>query len=215
MGLLKAFKENIDGQHLFHPKDTLLLAVSGGVDSVVLCALCKLAGYSFAIAHCNFQLRGEDSKRDEAFVRQMASNYKVDFFCKTFDTLAESRKQKKSIEETARNLRYEWFNELLHSLTGSQELKTKNEALKSYSFLLTAHHADDNIETVLMNFFRGTGLAGLHGILPRQQRIIRPLLFAFKTELEAFAAENKLDLIAPMTRMILQGIILEMKFFPK
>jgi tRNA(Ile)-lysidine synthase len=185
MGLLEKFKENIKQQHLFQPKDKLLLAVSGGVDSVVLCELCKQCGFDFVIAHCNFKLRGTDSTRDEKFVAALAQKYDVPFSTITFDTNAIAAKEKKSIEETARYLRYKWFD----------ELRIQN----SYAFVVTAHHADDNIETVLMNFFRGTGIKGLHGILPKQNKIVRPLLFANKKELLVFATENKLEFVTDYT----------------
>src|ERR1700710_1956132 len=106
MNLLEKFKEYIRQQHLFNPKDKLLLAVSGGVDSVVLCELCKQAGYDFSIAHCNFQLRGEDSARDEKFVEGLSKKYTVPFCAITFDTKATAAKEKRSIEEAARDLRY-------------------------------------------------------------------------------------------------------------
>jgi tRNA(Ile)-lysidine synthase len=178
MKLIEQFKSYINQQHLFQPKDKLLLAVSGGVDSVVLCELCKQAGYDFSIAHCNFKLRGEDSTRDEAFVQQLAKKYTVAFFVTTFDTQVIAQEQKKSIEETARDLRYEWF----------EEIRKENNC----GYIVTAHHANDNIETVLMNFFRGTGIKGLHGILPKQNKIIRPLLFANKQTIEQFATNNAL-----------------------
>jgi tRNA(Ile)-lysidine synthase len=155
------------------------------VDSVVLCELCKQAGYDFVIAHCNFQLRGKESESDEEFVRGLAEKYNVTFYNTAFDTKAISKQEKKSIEETARDLRYNWF----------EEIRIK----KNYGFILTAHHANDNIETVLMNFFRGTGIKGLHGILSKQNKIIRPLLFATKNELVAFANKNKLQFVTDYT----------------
>src|ERR1700710_730580 len=112
MNLLEKFKEYIRQQHLFNPKDKLLIAVSGGVDSVVLCELCKQAGYDFAIAHCNFQLRGDDSSRDEKFVETLSKKYGVVLHATTFDTKTIAAKEKKSIEEAARDLRYAWFEEL-------------------------------------------------------------------------------------------------------
>jgi tRNA(Ile)-lysidine synthase len=178
MDLLKQFKEYIKKENLFQPKDRLLLAVSGGVDSVVLCELCKQAGYDFVIAHCNFQLRGEESERDEQFVKKLGEKYGVEVVIKKFDTKKYIEETKKGTQEAARDLRYEWFNELANG-----------------KWILTAHHAGDNIETLLMNFFKGTGVNGLHGILPKQGKIIRPLLFAQKAELKKFAEENKLEFV--------------------
>ena len=186
MGLLEKYKAYIKSENLFQPKDRLLLAVSGGVDSVVLCELCLQAGYDFVIAHCNFQLRGEESDRDEAFVRDLGKKYGVEVFVKFFDTIAIAKKEKKSIEETARDLRYGWFGEII----GNGQLADR---------ILTAHHADDNIETVLMNFFRGTGIRGLRGILPKQGNLVRPLLFARRDELEEFAKENDLAFVVDHT----------------
>ena len=196
MNLSAKFGQFIQQGNLFQKGDGLLLAVSGGVDSVVLCKLFHLAGYHFVIAHCNFQLRGEESNRDEAFVAQLALNYKVPFFVQKFDTNTIAKSLKKSIEETARELRYQWFQQLLIQ---SQSNTLNPDSLK---YILTAHHADDNIETVLMNFCRGTGIKGLRGILPKQGKIIRPLLFAKRVELEAFAANNQLAYVTDSTNAI-------------
>lgn len=181
MNLLEKFKEYIKKENLFQPKDKLLLAVSGGVDSVVLCELCKQAGYDFIIAHCNFQLRGAESERDEAFVRSLSEKYSVEVLVKEFDTEKYATEHKLSIQVAARDLRYNWFNEIITA--------------QSVEFIVTAHHAGDNVETLLMNFFKGTGINGLHGILPKQNKIIRPLLFVKKKELIAFAAQYKLDFV--------------------
>ncbi len=160
----------------------LLLAVSGGLDSVVLTHLAAKAGFDFEIAHCNFQLRGSESERDEAFVKALGEkNYKA-VHVKKFDTEAYATANKLSIQEAARNLRYQWFQEII---TTSYKPQTTN-------FLATAHHANDNIETLLINFFRGTGISGLHGILPKQHNIIRPLLFAKREAIENYANENNL-----------------------
>lgn len=206
MNLSAKFSQFIQQGNLFQKGDGLLLAVSGGVDSVVLCELCHLAGYRFVIAHCNFQLRGEESERDEAFVAQLALNYKVPFFVQKFDTNTIAKSLKKSIEETARELRYQWFQQLLNqSQSNSINLNSINpNSLNpdSLKYILTAHHADDNIETVLMNFCRGTGIKGLRGILSKQGKIVRPLLFAKRVELEAFAANNQLAYVTDSTNAI-------------
>jgi len=205
--LLEKFKQYIQQENLFQPKDRLLLAVSGGVDSVVLCELCKQAGYDFEMAHCNFQLRGADSSRDEKFVSDLAKKYGVAFHIKTFDTIGYAKTTKKSIEEAARDLRYEWFYTLVDSkkMTGKEkddiESSTASDRLSTPNYILTAHHADDNIETVLMNFFRGTGITGLRGILPKQGKIIRPLLFARRSELEIFVKENDLAFVTDHTNL--------------
>jgi tRNA(Ile)-lysidine synthase len=173
MDLRQRFQHYIHEHHLFTVNDTLLLAVSGGIDSVVLCELCKQAGYRFVIAHCNFTLRGEESERDANFVRDLAKGYDVPFYIKAFDTKDYATTNKLSIQEAARALRYAWFKEL-------------------NKLVVTAHHLDDNIETMLMHFFRGTGIHGLRGMLPKQGAVVRPLLFAHKQELTYFAQEHTL-----------------------
>jgi tRNA(Ile)-lysidine synthase len=179
MDLLQAFQDFVEKEKLFQTDDRLLLAVSGGVDSVVLCELCHRSGYAFGMAHGNFQLRGEESERDEQFVRALAIKYGAALAIKRFETGDYVAARKVSVQVAARELRYAWFRELI---------KPPGPAR-----LLTAHHQDDNIETLLMNFFKGTGMAGLHGILPKQGALVRPLLFADKDTLNRFALDNGLD----------------------
>ncbi|MBL0183968.1 MAG: tRNA lysidine(34) synthetase TilS [Chitinophagaceae bacterium] len=181
MSLLLKFQHYIKKENLFHPKDKLLLAVSGGVDSVVLCELCKQAGYDFVIAHCNFQLRGEESERDEKFVKGLAKKYSAEVLVKKFDTEKHAAENKLSIQVAARELRYNWFHELIEASVAK--------------YVATAHHANDNIETMLMNFFKGTGIQGLKAILPKQGNIVRPLLSVKKEELIAFAREHDLEFV--------------------
>lgn len=173
---IKFFKE----RNLLQCK--FLAAVSGGIDSVVLCELCRQSGIGFAIAHCNFQLRGEESERDEQFVRGLGEKYGLEVFVKRFDTEKYAEERKISIQEAARELRYDWFVQL------------KKE--KGFSFTLLAHHADDNVETLLMNFFRGTGLQGLTAI-PKENLeekfILRPLLEVRRKEIVEFASQNNLQ----------------------
>jgi tRNA(Ile)-lysidine synthase len=195
MHLLHRFKELVQQQNLFHPKDKLLLAVSGGVDSVVLCELCKLAGYDFSIAHCNFQLRGQESDRDEEFVRNLGKKYGVEVLVKKFDTEKYAGETKKGIQEAARDLRYAWFHELITKNPKSDPDSPDSYRDRNPKFILTAHHVDDNIETLLMNFFRGTGLRGLEGIPERSFNIRRPLLGFWKDELIEFARENNLRFV--------------------
>ena len=202
MNLLQKFQQYIKANHLFTVKDKLLIAVSGGMDSVVLCELCKQSEYDFEIAHCNFRLRGEESSRDEAFVKELGEKYGVKTYVKTFDTAAIAKEQKKGIEEMARDLRYGWFKELAtddRRPTKEMHSSSNYQISKSPNYLLTAHHADDNIETVMMNFFRGTGIRGLRGILPKQGNIIRPLLFASRKEIEAFAEQYNLAFVTDST----------------
>jgi len=195
MDLLQRFKKFIQQEDLFHQKDKLLLAVSGGVDSVVLCELCKRSGYNFSIAHCNFQLRGAESERDEIFVRNLGKKYDVEVLVKKFETGKYADENKIGIQEAARDLRYAWFNEILKEWSGAEGRKEPKIPQPGAFILLTAHHADDNIETVMMNFFRGTGLNGLAGIPTRTPNIRRPLLGFWKEELIQFASENKLEFV--------------------
>ncbi len=178
--LLNRFSDFVKERQLFSKKDLLLLAVSGGVDSVALVSLCAASGYSCRIAHMNFQLRGPESDRDEAFVRALAKKFTMPVIVQKTDTAAFADKQKISIQLAARQLRYQWFEELLQA---DLELK----------YLLTAHHEDDNIETLLMHFFRGTGIHGLSGIPLKQRHIIRPLLFAKKQDILDYARDQSLE----------------------
>jgi tRNA(Ile)-lysidine synthase len=179
MNLLDKFSRHVKNINL-STANRYLVAVSGGVDSVVLCDLLFKCGFNFAIAHCNFQLRGEESERDEQFVRSLGDKYNKEVLVERFNTNAIAEQQKISIQEAARSLRYAWFNKLM-----------EDEIAKP---LLTAHHADDNIETVAMNFFRGTGLKGLTGI-PEVTLIKRPLLPFRKQEIRDYAKENNLEFV--------------------
>lgn len=203
MSFLNKFISFIQQEHLFQKNDRLLLAVSGGIDSVVLCELCYQWGFIFEIAHCNFRLRGEESERDEAFVKSLEERYNTRVWIKKFDTENYAQNQGVSIQVAARELRYQWFDELMHPdskenlenplIIDHPNFKPGSNVMST--FLLTAHHANDNIETLLMNFFKGTGIKGLRGILPKQGKIIRPLLFAKKEEIISFARENNLPFV--------------------
>ncbi len=198
MSLLEKFKAYIKEQDLFHPKDKLLLAVSGGVDSVVLCELCHQAGCDFIIAHCNFQLRGEESERDENFVRSLGGKYNVEVLVKKFDTLEVAKQRRSGTQETARVLRYRWFLEISAekmNIKPGWQVTIYPDAPKWW--VATAHQLNDNIETLLMNFFKGTGIKGLRGISKSDDlmlpNITRPLLFATRKEIEEFANQNNLS----------------------
>lgn len=177
--MLSSFLKYIEKENLFSTENKILLAVSGGIDSVVMCELFHLAGLKFGIAHCNFQLRDSESDQDEEFVEELSAHYNVSFHNTAFDTHSFAKKNKYSIQVAARELRYTWFEEI------RQEY--------NYNCIATAHHLNDSIETFLFNFSRGTGIAGLHGILPKQRTVVRPLLFATKQEIEAFAKKQKLN----------------------
>lgn len=180
--LLVRFRQQMKELGFDSPAGHFLLAVSGGMDSVVLAHLCKASGYPFTIAHCNFRLRDAESDGDEEFVSGLARRLDVPFISNRFDTKSYAATHRMGIQEAARVLRYEWFDKLLSGAEGPA----------SFSMLLTAHHADDNIETLLMNFFKGTGIKGLQGIRSRSGRILRPLLFAFREEIVTYAGQNNL-----------------------
>lgn len=186
MSLHQQFIEYIRRHHLFEKNDQLLVAVSGGVDSVVLCELLKRSGFNFVMAHCNFQLREKDSEADELFVKKIATAYQVQFFSKRFGTRQYAEINKVNIQIAARALRYEWFNDLI--ARGNDRGLTK---------IITGHHANDNIETVAMNFFKGTGIKGMLGMSPSESgiggKVIRPLLFATKEMIVDFAKKNSLE----------------------
>ncbi len=166
--------------HLTPQNCRLLLAVSGGVDSVVLTHLVAQSGFDFRIAHCNFQLRGEESERDEQFVLALGKQYGKEVLVRRFDTGTFASARKMAIQEAARELRYAWFN-----------------TIREDNWLVTAHHADDNIETMLMHLFRGTGIKGLAGIqaIQEERALLRPLLPFRKQELLEYAREAKLDFV--------------------
>lgn len=158
------------------PSSRLLLALSGGADSVALLLMLLQQGIRPVAAHCNFHLRGEESDRDEAFVRELCTRHNILLFVKDFQTEEEASRSGESIEMTARRLRYEWFEEL-----------RRTEGL---DFICTAHHRDDQVETLILNLVRGTGLAGLRAMLPLQGRICRPLLKYTREELRDFLRQH-------------------------
>ena len=174
--MLEPFKKFVKKESLISPKEKTLLAISGGVDSVVMCHLFKMAGLSFGIAHCNFKLRGEASDDDAKFVKALSEELGVSYFEVPFDTEKYALENKLSIQEAARDLRYQWF----------ETIRSKN----GFNNIATAHHVDDSLETILYNFTKGCGIRGMHGILPKKDKIIRPLLFTNKKEILAFATKH-------------------------
>jgi tRNA(Ile)-lysidine synthase len=179
-------------ERLWHTGDRWLLAVSGGLDSVVLAHLCVQAGIEGPIVHCNFQLRGAESERDEAFVRALAERYDRAFHVARFDTAAYATAHKVSIQVAARELRYTWFRQLLGAADAEALAPAAAQRAPRLAAIATAHHLDDNIETMLMNLFKGTGATGLRGMLPFQEQIVRPLLFASREDIEAYATAEGL-----------------------
>lgn len=179
------FEAFVREQKLFDKNDRVLVALSGGVDSVVLATLMLRSGYTFSVAHCNFHLRGEESNRDERFVRSWAEKNKIKLFVSEFDTYEYMQQKGISLEMAARELRYSMFKNLMTS--------------QGFSLLATAHHADDSAETFFINLLRGTGIAGLHGILPKHDNIVRPLLFATRKDIFDFAKVNNIPFVEDST----------------
>ena len=191
LNLPERYADFIKTHSLWHAGDHLLIAVSGGLDSITLADLCHKAGQGFSIAHCNFSLRGTESERDEAFVAALAAKMKVNFYCKKFNTEAFAGENKLSIQVAARTLRYKWFNDILKGTVPPE--KKNSEFVIKPTLLITAHNLDDNLETVLMNFCKGTGIRGLKGIEPKNEKICRPLLFASRKEIENYANNEQLE----------------------
>ena len=176
--MFQHFKNHIDSHLSFLRESRLLIAISGGVDSVVLAHLCHKLKLNIALAHCNFNLRGDESDADEAFVLDLAEDLDLEVFVESFDTQAYAQDHKRSIQMAARELRYNWFSELTEQL--------------NFNFVLTAHHADDNLETFLINFTRGTGLEGLTGIPEVNGKFVRPLLSFSSDTIKNYAHANNI-----------------------
>ena len=177
--MLNKFQNHINANFSFLQDKKLIVATSGGMDSMVLVHLFQKFNLNFALVHCNFQLRGAESDGDENFVKDYAKHNNITFFVTKFDTKNYSEENKLSTQVAARNLRYNWFNELLVS--------------EKFDFVATAHHLDDQVETFLINFSRGTGLDGLTGIPSQNGNIIRPMLPFSRKEIENYVSENKLQ----------------------
>ena len=177
--MLTAFTLFCDSNNIAINQSKTILAVSGGVDSVVLAHIFKKLGFNFEIAHCNFGLRGKESDADEKYVKLLAEELQVPFHVKKIDTVSYAQNHGISIQMAARELRYNWF----------EMLREKTES----SYIATAHHKGDIVETMLFNLTKGTGIEGLHGIKAKSGLLIRPLLFASRDEIISFAKRNKLS----------------------
>ena len=176
--MLQEFQSYINRCNLIADGDRLILALSGGIDSMVLADLLLKAEVQFVAAHCNFHLRGAESDGDEKFVREYAEKNGIQCFVKHFDTEQYAAEQGVSIEMAARDLRYVWFEELRQQL--------------GYDKIAVAHHADDQAETFFINLLRGAGLRGLKGMKPQNGVIIRPLLWASREQIHQYAVENQI-----------------------
>lgn len=174
--MIEQLKEYIKVQELFQPEEKVLLTVSGGIDSMTMLDLFIRCGYNFSIAHCNFQLRGEEADGDQKLLEDFAKEKNIELFVARFNTKEYSEKHKISIQMAARELRYNWFNELAVE--------------HGFSKIATAHNLNDVVETFLINLTRGAGIKGLTGIKPINGNIVRPLLFAKRTEIEFYAKQN-------------------------
>ena len=177
----------IEKYKLLNTNDLYIVALSGGADSVALLLLLKNAHFNVHAAHCNFHLRGEESDRDEAFCVELCKGLGVELHRAHFDTREYAELHKVSIEMTARELRYKWFEQLRQDIGAAG--------------ICVAHHRDDSVETVLLNLVRGTGLRGLTGIHPRNGNILRPLLCVSRAEIEAFLAEKGQEYVTDSTNL--------------
>ena len=176
--MLEQFQAYINRYHLLAEGNKIVLALSGGIDSMVLADLLRKAKVEFVVAHCNFHLRGAESDGDERFVRECAEKNGIQCYVKHFDTEQYAAEQGISIEMAARDLRYAWFEELRQQL--------------GYDKIAVAHHSDDQAETFFINLLRGAGLRGLKGMQPQNGVIIRPLLWASREQIHQYAIENNI-----------------------
>ena len=176
--MIDRFQTYVKQHRLFDMADRILVAVSGGVDSMVLWNLFEESGYNYGVIHCNFQLRGKDSDEDETLVRNRADELGIPLFVRRFDTLEYAEASGISIEMAARELRYAWF----------EEIRSKH----AFRYLATAHHLDDLLETFFINLVRKTGIRGLTGFREKSGTLIRPLLFTNRVEIDAWAIEKSI-----------------------
>ena len=176
--MIERFRNFIDKNSLINKGDRILLAVSGGIDSMVMTHLFLMSGYGIGIAHCNFALRAGESDNDEDLVKAFAAEHNIPFFSIRFETKSYSKENGISVQMAARELRYAWF----------EKIRSQN----GFNSIAVAHNLNDNIETLLINLTRGTGIAGLTGMRPSSNRIIRPLLFATRKEISEYSEHRKI-----------------------
>lgn len=175
----RRFTENLTTKPWFHPEHRFLLAVSGGLDSVVMAHLFAKAGFNFGLAHCNFKLRDQASDGDELFVKELAGHFSVPYYHISFNTHQKAAQNKRSIQMEARELRYDWMEAIRQQ--------------EGYNWIATAHHLNDSIETLFYNFAKGCGIHGLQGIPEQNGYIIRPLLFATKEDILSYKKTNNIS----------------------
>ena len=175
--MLQAFQHLLNTRFSFLKETPLLVAVSGGLDSMVLADLCVKSALNISLAHCNFKLRGDESDGDERFIKDFSKTHNLEVFATSFKTETFAKTSKQSVQMAARQLRYEWFENL------------RNQ--KGFEYILTAHHADDHLETVLINLSRGTGLEGLTGIPEINESVVRPLLEFSRADIHDYAMTQK------------------------
>jgi len=178
---VKQFQDFIEQHQLFVRANKILLAVSGGKDSVLMLHLFKAIGVDIGVAHCNFNLRADEAQRDESFVALLAKSLALPFYVTHFDTKKYAAENKISTQMAARDLRYNWF----------EEIRRK----EGYDYIALAQHQNDAVETVLINLTRGTGISGLHGILPKRDLLIRPLLFLNRQQIDEMVRTNNIDFV--------------------
>lgn len=177
--MVEHFLKFIKKGNLFHSSQRILLAVSGGADSMLMLHLFVSSGFQAAVAHCNFGLRGKESDEEELFVLDYCEKHNITCYAKHFNTSEFALQEGISIEMAARDLRYEWFKQLMNE--------------HNYDYLATAHHQDDVIETFVINLSRGSGIKGLSGIQPKSGKIIRPMLFTNHTEIVDYCTQMSID----------------------
>lgn len=188
--MLQKVQLYIETHQLLTQGKPVIVAVSGGADSIALWHILQELGYKCVIAHCNFHLRDEESNRDERFVSDLAKKYNTLLYKIDFNTVKYAKDNAISIEMAARDLRYEWFYKLARDLDAQS--------------IAVAHHADDNVETMLMNLVRGTGMKGLTGIPKRNNLIVRPLLCCTRSEIELYLTKAGLDYVTDSTNMLVE-----------